>query len=65
MVNVSWEELKDALHVRFRPTQFEDFCGDLSKLKNKLEVLKNTNVNLKNYSVGWGSFPKRIRWEVL
>jgi len=33
MINVSWEELKDALHVRFGPTQFEDFYGDLSKLK--------------------------------
>jgi hypothetical protein len=32
VVNVSWEELKDALHVRFGLTQFEDFYGDLSKL---------------------------------
>jgi hypothetical protein len=30
--NISWENLKEALHVRFGPTQFEDFYGDLSKL---------------------------------
>jgi hypothetical protein len=31
--NISWEILKEMIHVRFGPTQFEDFYGDLSKLK--------------------------------
>jgi hypothetical protein len=31
--DISWEKLKDTVHVRFGPTQFEDFYGDLSKLK--------------------------------
>jgi hypothetical protein len=33
MEEISWEILKGALHVRFGPTQFEDFFGDLSKLR--------------------------------
>jgi hypothetical protein len=28
----SWEQLKDGLHVRYGPTQFDDFFGDLTKL---------------------------------
>jgi hypothetical protein len=33
MEGISWEILKGALHVRFGPTQFEEFYGDLSKLR--------------------------------
>jgi hypothetical protein len=33
VMNISWENLKEAMHVRFGPTQFEDFYGDLSKLR--------------------------------
>jgi hypothetical protein len=29
----SWEQLKDGLHVRYGPTQFDDFFGDLTKLR--------------------------------
>jgi hypothetical protein len=29
----SWENLEDGLHVRYGPTQFEDFFGDLTKLR--------------------------------
>lgn len=28
----SWENVKDGLHVRYGPTQFDDFFGDLTKL---------------------------------
>lgn len=30
---VSWETLKDRLHVRYNATQFDDFFGDLTKLR--------------------------------
>jgi hypothetical protein len=30
---VSWETLKNGLHVRHGPTQFDDFFGDLTKLR--------------------------------
>jgi hypothetical protein len=33
MEDISWEILEGALHVRFGPTQFEDFFGDQSKLR--------------------------------
>jgi len=29
----SWEQLKDGLHVRYGTTQFDDFFGDLTKLR--------------------------------
>jgi len=29
----SWEQLKEGLHVRYGPTQFDDFFGDLTKLR--------------------------------
>jgi hypothetical protein len=29
----SWGNLKDSLHVRYGPTQFDDFFGDLTKLR--------------------------------
>jgi len=29
----SWEQLKEGLHVRNGPTQFDDFFGDLTKLR--------------------------------
>lgn len=30
---VKWEASKEGLHARYGPTMFEDFFGDLSKLK--------------------------------
>jgi hypothetical protein len=30
---VSWETLRSELHVRYGPTQFDDFFGDLTKLR--------------------------------
>jgi hypothetical protein len=30
---VSWETMKEGLHVRYGPTQFDDFFGDLTKLR--------------------------------
>jgi hypothetical protein len=33
-----WEDLKEALHVRVGPTQFEDFYGDVSKLGHIVNV---------------------------
>ncbi len=30
---VTWENLKEGLHVRYGPTQFDDFFGDLTKLR--------------------------------
>jgi hypothetical protein len=35
---VTWEGLKKGLHARYRPTMFEDFFGDLSKLKQEGSV---------------------------
>jgi hypothetical protein len=31
--HVSWEAMKDGLHVRYSATQFDDFFGDLTKLR--------------------------------
>jgi hypothetical protein len=35
---VTWEALKEGLHTRYGPTMFEDFFGDLSKLKQEGSV---------------------------
>jgi hypothetical protein len=29
----SWEQLKEGLHIRYGPKQFDDFFGDLTKLR--------------------------------
>jgi hypothetical protein len=30
---LEWEALKEGLHVRYGPTQFDNFFGDLTKLR--------------------------------
>lgn len=30
----TWKAMKDELHVRYGPTQFDDFFGDLTKLRH-------------------------------
>ena len=31
--DMSWQELKDAMNLQFGPTDYEDFYGDLTRLK--------------------------------
>jgi hypothetical protein len=35
---VEWEALKEGLHVRYEPTQFDDFFGNLTKLRQTRTV---------------------------
>ncbi|GAV68292.1 hypothetical protein CFOL_v3_11795 [Cephalotus follicularis] len=39
---VTWQVFKEGLHVRYGPTQYQDFFGDLTKLISHVVLLVST-----------------------
>lgn len=45
--------MKEGLHARYGPTQFEDFFGDLTKY-GKRGLFVSTKSNMRDFLVGLG-----------